>query len=158
MAPHHSLKFASLLLSCSFIALNLHYIPVYALNVGLQYSDALVSLDTGCSNTCESEFCKVAPFLRYGKYCGLLYSGCPGERPCDGLDTCCMKHDDCVGNTTSGYLSQECSQNMINCMADVKKSGSPSFAGNQCDVNETIEVITVVMQAALAAGGFIHDP
>lgn len=43
-------------------------------------------------------------------------------------------------------------------MADVKKSGSPTFAGNQCDVNETIEVITVVMQAALAAGGFIHDP
>nr|POE74086.1 phospholipase a2-alpha [Quercus suber] len=60
--------------------------------------------------------------------------------------------------TPGGYLSQECSQNMINCMADVKKSGSPSFAGNQCDVNETIEVITVVMQAALAAGGFIHDP
>jgi secretory phospholipase A2 len=34
--------------------------------------------------------------LRYGKYCGLLYSGCPGEKPCDGLDACCMKHDQCV--------------------------------------------------------------
>lgn len=43
-------------------------------------------------------------------------------------------------------------------MADVKKSGSPTFAGNQCDVNETIVVLTVVMQAALAAGGFLHDP
>jgi len=34
----------------------------------------------------------VPPFLRYGKYCGLLYSGCPGEKPCDGLDACCLKH------------------------------------------------------------------
>lgn len=38
----------------------------------------------------------VPPFLRYGKYCGLLYSGCPGEKPCDGLDACCMMHDHCV--------------------------------------------------------------
>jgi hypothetical protein len=37
-----------------------------------------------------------APFLRYGKYCGILYSGCPGERPCDPLDACCMRHDYCV--------------------------------------------------------------
>lgn len=37
-----------------------------------------------------------APFLRYGKYCGILYSGCPGEPPCDALDACCMHHDNCV--------------------------------------------------------------
>ncbi|XP_070671690.1 uncharacterized protein [Malus domestica] len=49
-----------------------------------------------CSRECESEFCTVPPFLKYGKYCGLLYSGCPGEQPCDGLDACCMKHDNCV--------------------------------------------------------------
>ncbi|KAM7477354.1 hypothetical protein LguiA_025567 [Lonicera macranthoides] len=36
------------------------------------------------------------PFLRYGKYCGLLYGGCPGEKPCDGLDSCCMQHDACI--------------------------------------------------------------
>ncbi|RZC13771.1 Phospholipase A2-alpha, partial [Glycine soja] len=45
--------------------------------------------------TCESSFCSV-PLLRYGKYCGLLYSGCPGEKPCDGLDACCIYHDKCV--------------------------------------------------------------
>lgn len=38
----------------------------------------------------------VPPFLRYGKYCGIMYSGCPGEQPCDGLDACCMKHDLCI--------------------------------------------------------------
>lgn len=45
---------------------------------------------------CNMNDCAVPPFLRYGKYCGLLYSGCPGEKPCDGLDACCMKHDACV--------------------------------------------------------------
>lgn len=46
----------------------------------------------------ETDFVLIAvpPFLRYGKYCGILYSGCPGEKPCDGLDACCMKHDACV--------------------------------------------------------------
>lgn len=38
----------------------------------------------------------VPPLLSYGKYCGINYSGCPGETPCDDLDTCCMNHDLCV--------------------------------------------------------------
>jgi secretory phospholipase A2 len=40
--------------------------------------------------------CAAPPFLRYGKYCGILYSGCPSEPPCDALDACCMDHDNCV--------------------------------------------------------------
>nr|KJB53666.1 hypothetical protein B456_009G001900 [Gossypium raimondii] len=71
-------------------------VSVEALNVGIQAADTAISVSKECSRTCESEFCSVPPFLRYGKYCGLLYSGCPGEKPCDGLDACCMKHDDCV--------------------------------------------------------------
>ncbi|KAE9597845.1 putative phospholipase A(2) [Lupinus albus] len=39
---------------------------------------------------------EVAPLLKYGKYCGILYSGCSGETPCDDLDACCMMHDQCV--------------------------------------------------------------
>jgi len=34
--------------------------------------------------------------IRYGKYCGVGWSGCPGEKPCDDLDDCCRLHDDCV--------------------------------------------------------------
>ncbi|XP_028791860.1 phospholipase A2-alpha-like [Neltuma alba] len=71
---------------------------IHALNIGAQATGVAVSLEKNCSRSCESSFCSVAPFLRYGKYCGLLYSGCPGERPCDGLDACCMKHDQCVGH------------------------------------------------------------
>ncbi|KAJ4820059.1 Phospholipase A2 family protein [Rhynchospora pubera] len=25
-----------------------------------------------------------------------MYTGCPGEKPCDALDACCMVHDACV--------------------------------------------------------------
>jgi len=48
----------------------------------------------------------VPPLLRYGKYCGLLYSGCPGEKPCDGLDACCMKHDQCVQAKNSEFSNR----------------------------------------------------
>lgn len=78
-----------------------------ALNVGLQTLDADgdgVSKQQACSRTCESDHCTTAPFLRYGKYCGILYSGCPGERPCDPLDACCMHHDNCV-LVKNDYLS-----------------------------------------------------
>lgn len=34
--------------------------------------------------------------IRYGKYCGIGYTGCRGEPPCDSLDACCLTHDNCV--------------------------------------------------------------
>ncbi|KAG8099565.1 hypothetical protein GUJ93_ZPchr0013g35621 [Zizania palustris] len=50
---------------------------------------------TRCSRTCESEYCvgtyAQAPLMRYGKYCGVSYTGCPGEHPCDALDACCNR-------------------------------------------------------------------
>lgn len=38
----------------------------------------------------------VAIGIRYGKYCGVGWTGCPGEKPCDDLDACCKIHDECV--------------------------------------------------------------
>ncbi|KAF9679800.1 hypothetical protein SADUNF_Sadunf06G0052800 [Salix dunnii] len=130
---------------------------VAALNIGVQTADSAISLGKGCSRKCESEFCSVPPFLRYGKYCGLLYSGCPGEKPCDGLDACCMKHDACIQAKNNDYLSQECSQKFISCMNHFK-AGARTFKGNKCKVNEVIEVISVVMEAALLAGRALHKP
>ena len=46
-----------------------------------------------------------APLMRYGKYCGVSYTGCPGEAPCDALDACCAAHDACVQATDSRHLS-----------------------------------------------------
>ena len=43
------------------------------------------------------------PLLRYNKYYGLLYNGCPGEKPCDDLDACCIYHDKCVQVKNNGF-------------------------------------------------------
>ncbi|XWS52301.1 hypothetical protein CRYUN_Cryun11dG0056200 [Craigia yunnanensis] len=157
MITHQFLNFALLFFFC-FIALCFSSVSVKGLNVGIQSADSAISVSKECSRKCESEFCSVPPFLRYGKYCGILYSGCPGEIPCDGLDACCMKHDACVQAKNNDYLSQECSQNFINCMTNFQKSGGKTFKGNKCQVDEVIDVISVVMEAALLAGRVLHKP
>ncbi|GKV00366.1 hypothetical protein SLEP1_g13061 [Rubroshorea leprosula] len=141
-----------------FLALSFSSIAVHALNVGPQKADSPITVSKDCSRKCESEFCTVPPLLRYGKYCGLLYSGCPGEAPCDGLDACCMKHDDCVQFKNNDYLSQECSQNLLKCMDNFQKSGAPTFPGNKCDPAEVVNEISVVIEAALVAGRYLHRP
>ncbi|XP_068659874.1 phospholipase A2-alpha [Aristolochia californica] len=133
-------------------------LPVGALNVGIQSKDASVSVNKECSKTCESDFCAVAPFLRYGKYCGFLYSGCLGEKPCDDLDACCRNHDDCVQSKNNDYLSQQCSQSFLDCITKFKNSGGPTFKGNKCSVEEVVDVISVVMEAAILAGRLLHKP
>ncbi|KAL9224581.1 hypothetical protein vseg_000602 [Gypsophila vaccaria] len=154
------LKFGYLALSYLFIIIliNFNGIYVYALNIGVQSFDASVQVGKECSRKCESEFCSVPPLLRYGKYCGLLYSGCPGEMPCDGLDACCMTHDACVQSKGDDYLSEECSKKLISCMESFKAKGAHTFKGSTCDANDVIQVIKFVMEAALLAGRVLHKP
>ncbi|XP_021723449.1 phospholipase A2-alpha-like [Chenopodium quinoa] len=148
-----SLKLAFLALPYFFLfSLNFQ---VHALNIGVQSS---LQLSKECSRKCESEFCSVPPFLRYGKYCGLLYSGCPGEKPCDGLDGCCMSHDICVQAKGNDYLSEECSKKFIDCMDRFKAAGGRTFKGSTCNANDVIEVIKIVMEAALLAGRVLKKP
>nr|VDD48572.1 unnamed protein product [Brassica oleracea] len=56
---------------------------------------AFVHSKEKCSKTCTAKNCNIVG-VRYGKFCGIGYFGCPGEKPCDGLDACCMTHDNCV--------------------------------------------------------------
>ncbi|MQM04438.1 hypothetical protein Taro_037235 [Colocasia esculenta] len=100
----------------------------------------------------------VPPLLRYGKFCGILYSGCPGEKPCDGLDACCQIHDACVQSKHDDYLSQECNRNFLNCMKRFKSSRRPTFKGNKCSVVEVVDVISFFIEAALLAGRALHRP
>ncbi|MED6157609.1 Phospholipase A2-alpha [Stylosanthes scabra] len=151
------------LLRCCILLFSLNYFSaIFALNIGVETTGTTISvvcfLSKECSRKCESSFCSVPPLLRYGKYCGLLYSGCPGEKPCDGLDACCMKHDQCVQAKNNDYLSEECSKTFIACMNEFKKSGGPTFKGNTCKVDDVIRVIDIVMEAALLAGRIIHRP
>jgi len=97
-----------------------------------------------------------APFLRYGKYCGILYSGCPGEQPCDALDACCMHHDNCV-QAKKDYLSTSCNEALLECLARLRE-GTSTFDGNKCMIDEVIDVISVVIEAAVVAGRVLHKP
>ncbi|KAK7399039.1 hypothetical protein VNO78_10214 [Psophocarpus tetragonolobus] len=157
MVPSQLSNYTLLFFSSAFV-LNFLTIPISSLNIGVETTGITVSVSKDCSTTCESSFCSVPPLLRYGKYCGLLYSGCPGERPCDGLDACCMNHDKCVQAKNNNYLSQECSQTFIDCMQKFKMSRAPTFEGNTCEVDNVIQVINVVMEAALLAGRVFHKP
>ncbi|KAE8077634.1 hypothetical protein FH972_016181 [Carpinus fangiana] len=161
MAPSHALTFA-LLLSCSLIILNFCCVPVHALNLGIQQLTDVSTPDDlnkgHCTRKCQSKFCTVAPILRYGKYCGLLFGGCPGEKPCDGLDACCMQHDSCVEAHQHQFLSTECSQNLLNCMQNFKNSGGKGFKGSHCELDDVLRVLTKTIKVALATGRRLHIP
>ncbi|XP_008809808.2 phospholipase A2 homolog 3-like isoform X2 [Phoenix dactylifera] len=142
------------------LALLISTTPIHALNIGVQSvnSGITASKQQQCSRTCASQHCNAPPFLKYGKYCGILYSGCPGEKPCDALDACCMTHDNCVESKHNDYLNVECNENLLNCIAKVRASGKGTFKGNKCMVEEVVDVITLVMEVALLAGRALHKP
>ncbi|CAI9782592.1 unnamed protein product [Fraxinus pennsylvanica] len=48
-----------------------------------------------CSKTCVAENYNTVG-IKYRKYCGVGWTGCPGEKPCDDLDACCKIHDEGV--------------------------------------------------------------
>lgn len=53
-------------------------------------------------------FWRLAVGIRYGKYCGVGWTGCRGEKPCDDLDACCKIHDECVGKKGIFYATIVC--------------------------------------------------
>jgi hypothetical protein len=69
-------------------------------------------MSNGCSTECK---CSAGGLSGYGRYCGMLYSGCEGYPPCDDIDYCCMVHDGCVGE--NGYTDCACSRALAQCAA-----------------------------------------
>ncbi|TXG48293.1 hypothetical protein EZV62_027587 [Acer yangbiense] len=52
------------------------------------------------------------PELQFGwdpvwEACGVEWTGCPGEKPCDDLDACCKIYDECVEKKSPGVGSQK---------------------------------------------------
>ncbi|XP_065859459.1 probable phospholipase A2 homolog 1 [Euphorbia lathyris] len=78
-----------------------------------------------CSKTCIVENCNTIG-IKYGKYCGVGWSGCPGEKPCDDLDACCKIHDECVEK--KGLTNIKCHEKFKNCIRKVKKTGKVGFS------------------------------
>ncbi|CAH8364290.1 unnamed protein product [Eruca vesicaria subsp. sativa] len=76
-----------------------------------------------CSKTCIAQDCTTIG-IRYGKYCGIGYSGCRGEPPCDSLDACCMTHDNCVDLKGMTYV--KCHKQFKRCVNKVSRSAKQS--------------------------------
>eukprot|EP00253_Pinus_taeda_P024752 PITA_24752 len=109
------------------------------------------SLLKDCSNRCESKFCREAPILRYGRYCGVFYTGCHGEAPCDGLDSCCKNHDYCITRTRN-YLNVQCNQKLLDCLSAYVSSGQPQFAGATCRSKTVVNTIDYAIKAGVWIG------
>jgi len=107
-----------------------------------------------CSNGCESKFCREAPILRYGRYCGVFYTGCHGEAPCDGLDSCCKNHDYCIARTRN-YLNIQCNQQLLSCLTSYLSSGQAQFRGSQCRSQTVVDTIDFAIKLGLWIGGRI---
>ncbi|KAH8969224.1 hypothetical protein BDL97_02G022800 [Sphagnum fallax] len=119
-------------------------------------SSALIFNGTvgSCSNTCESQNCDDPFDLRYGKYCGIGYTGCSGAVPCDGLDRCCMVHDRCIGSQLTNYLNKTCNSNLRSCIEAFKNSGNATFAGANCSASDVETVAITAMDIATGSTGF----
>ncbi|KAI3942636.1 hypothetical protein MKW92_011518 [Papaver armeniacum] len=78
-----------------------------------------------CSKTCVAQDCNSVG-IRYGKFCGVGWTGCPGQKPCDDLDACCKVHDECVEK--KGMMSVKCHEKFKNCIRKVEKSGKTGFS------------------------------
>ncbi|CAA6663144.1 unnamed protein product [Spirodela intermedia] len=78
-----------------------------------------------CSRSCVALNCNSVG-IRYGKFCGVGWTGCPGENPCDELDACCKVHDECVDK--SGMASVKCHESFKRCIKRTRKTGKAGFS------------------------------
>ncbi|CAA0814295.1 Phospholipase A2-beta [Striga hermonthica] len=99
----------------------------------------------GCSKTCVAENCNTIG-IRYGKYCGVGWSGCPGEKPCDDLDACCQIHDDCVEK--KGMIDIKCHEKFKRCIKKVLKSGKKGFS-KTCPYDTAVPTMVQGMDMAI---------
>ncbi|KAM7512951.1 hypothetical protein LguiB_011826 [Lonicera macranthoides] len=103
-----------------------------------------------CSKTCVAENCNSIG-IRYGKYCGVGWSGCPGEKPCDDLDACCKIHDECVEK--KGMANVKCHEKFKTCIKKVAKSGKTGFS-KECSYETAVPTMVQGMDMAILFSQF----
>ncbi|KAJ6407198.1 hypothetical protein OIU84_010661 [Salix udensis] len=98
-----------------------------------------------CSRTCVAQNCNSFG-IRYGKYCGVGWSGCPGEKPCDDVDACCKIHDECVEK--KGLNNIKCHEKFKSCIKKVQKSGKVGFS-RDCPYEAVVPTMVQGMDMAI---------
>ncbi|EYU41607.1 hypothetical protein ABFS82_10G042500 [Erythranthe guttata] len=103
-----------------------------------------------CSRTCAAVNCNSIG-IRYGKYCGVGWTGCAGEKPCDDLDACCKIHDDCVEK--NGMTNIKCHEKFKRCIKKVHKSGKKGFS-ESCPYDTAVPTMVQGMDMAILFSQF----
>ncbi|PIA64426.1 hypothetical protein AQUCO_00100123v1 [Aquilegia coerulea] len=98
-----------------------------------------------CSKSCVAENCNTFG-IRYGKFCGVGWTGCPGQKPCDDLDACCKIHDECVEK--KGMMSVKCHEKFKICIKKVQKSGKAGFS-QDCSYDTAVPTMMQGMDMAI---------
>ncbi|XP_055822365.1 probable phospholipase A2 homolog 1 [Solanum dulcamara] len=125
----------------SFILTTLVFFSLFLFRIAESTNNSQVQ----CSKTCVAENCNSIG-IRYGKYCGLGWSGCPGEKPCDDLDACCKIHDECVEN--NGMTNVKCHEKFKRCIKKVQKSGKVGFT-RDCPYDVAVPTMVQGMDMAI---------
>jgi secretory phospholipase A2 len=55
------------------------------------------------------------------------------------------------------YLSTPCNEALLECLGNLRES-TDTFDGNKCMIDEVIDVISLVIEAAVVAGRVLHKP
>jgi secretory phospholipase A2 len=55
------------------------------------------------------------------------------------------------------YLSTACNEALLDCLARLRE-GTSTFDGNKCMIDKVIDVISLVIEAAVVAGRVLHKP
>ena len=106
-----------------------------------------------CSKRCLARNCESFN-INYGKYCGVGYTGCSGEPPCDAYDACCKVHDACVGDSGVSASDLVCHDVFKKCLATAKEAGEPPFS-DTCDLDVVVKTMSTGMDLAAAFAGML---
>ncbi|CAK9326699.1 unnamed protein product [Citrullus colocynthis] len=106
-----------------------------------------------CSRTCVAINCNTVG-IRYGKFCGVGWTGCAGEKPCDDLDACCKVHDECVER--KGLTNIKCHEKFKSCIKRVQKSGKVGFS-QECPYSTAVPTMVQGMDLAIKFSQFSNS-
>lgn len=107
----------------------------------------LNSTTRSCSKHCESINCQSVHKIRYGKFCGVGYSGCPNQSPCDRLDACCKQHDLCVGRNAANFPNHTCRYNLRSCLQQYLSTGAVVYQGSNCTAMTVQNTVMVALES-----------
>ena len=93
-----------------------------------------------CATACAAEQCDSFG-IRWGRFCGVTHTGCPGVAPCDEYDSCCSAHDGCVSEGGLGARDVQCHADFTACLARARAAGAPPWS-NRCSVAQVVKTMT----------------